>query len=142
MDNDREESQVITTVYAQGPKRLKFIVQAIIAVIIISFSVTQIMINTTKESSCDSPDNTVWIGLICTILGLFFPQPTPNDTTEILRAAVGIDEPLHQQQQEEKPVKVSQSTHIRSRPATPAPKYREIKKHNLKKADNTKPLAA
>jgi hypothetical protein len=131
--NDREESQTITETYAPGPKRLKFIVQSIIAVIIISFSVTQIMLNTTRESTCDSPDNTVWIGLICTILGLFFPQPTPTDAIPVtINGSQSAPAPVTDDQSHEK---ITRSTHIRSRPATPVPKFREIMHHNSKKID-------
>lgn len=68
---EREESKIVQTLHTT-PDRTKFLVQSVIGIIVILFSATQIALFPDRS-------NNIWIGLICTILGLFFPHPSPRE---------------------------------------------------------------
>lgn len=110
-NKEREESKIITTTYATSNNRLKFLIQSLIAVIIILFSVTQITIHPDR-------DNSIWVGLICTILGLFFPHPTPMmaDVAAGGDGQVGEREGSGDDQAQRAP-RTATTTHTRSRPS-------------------------
>ena len=109
-NNDREESKIITS-YQTNPSRLKFLVQSLIAVIIIVFSVTQIMVN-------PDHDNNIWVGLICTILGLFFPHPTPQ-VIDVINGGGGEDggDGIGGGGEDNTTGSIKSTTHTRSRPS-------------------------
>jgi hypothetical protein len=51
---------------------LKYIVQSVFGLIILIFSAVQISIYPDEA-------NQVWIGLICAVIGIFFPHPSPGE---------------------------------------------------------------
>ena len=111
-NNDREESKIITAYQRTTPGRLKFMVQSLIAVIIIVFSVTQITVN-------PDHDNNIWVGLICTILGLFFPHPTPQVADVITGGGGGTasDDNAATTAPDTGGAVIKSTTHTRSRPS-------------------------
>jgi len=62
-----EDVRIIKT----KPNMLKFIIQSAFGLIVLIFSAVQIMMRP------DEP-NQIWVGLICTVAGIFFPHPTPT----------------------------------------------------------------
>lgn len=104
---EREESKIVQTIYSR-PERTKFLVQAIIGIITILFSAVQITIHP------DQPNN-IWVGLICTVLGLFFPNPT-------LKASFDGLQEDREDDDDHRGVRVGNNTkttttHVRSRPS-------------------------
>ena len=107
-NNDREESKIITAYQRTTP--LKFLVQSLIAVIIIVFSVTQITVN-------PDHDNNIWVGLICTILGLFFPHPTPQVADVITGGGGTASDDNATTAPDTGGAVIKSTTHTRSRPS-------------------------
>jgi len=59
-----------TTTTTTKPSMVKFIVQSIFGLIVLTFAALQISMN-------QGEPNQIWVGLICAIAGIFFPHPTP-----------------------------------------------------------------
>lgn len=127
-NNDREESKIITAYQRTTP--LKFLVQSLIAVIIVVFSVTQITVN-------PDHDNNIWVGLICTILGLFFPHPTPQ-VADVITGGTASDDNAAATAPDTGGAVIKSTTHTRSRPS-PRVRARSMEKtdHKSKVAKNT-----
>ena len=67
---EREESKIVNTV--KKPNVLKYIIQSSFGMLVLIFAAVQIMLR-------PEHDNSLWVGLICTIVGVFLPHPTPGD---------------------------------------------------------------
>ena len=113
---EREESKIVQTIY-QRPERTKFLVQAIIGIITILFSAVQITVHP------DQPNN-IWVGLICTVLGLFFPNPTLKTTLDGLQEDREDDDDPRGANIGNNTT--TTTTHIRSRPS-PLVRPRQLK---------------
>lgn len=68
--DDIEETHDVQIIKTK-PNMLKYIIQSAFGLLVLTFSIVQIMMRP------DEP-NQIWVGLICTIAGIFFPHPTPS----------------------------------------------------------------
>ena len=66
----RPDVVTTTTTTTTKPSMVKFIVQSIFGLIVLTFAALQISLN-------QGEPNQIWVGLICAIAGIFFPHPTP-----------------------------------------------------------------
>ena len=73
METDIKQQQVVEDVriIKTKPNMLKFIIQSAFGLIVLVFSAVQIMMRPDEA-------NQIWVGLICTVAGIFFPHPTPT----------------------------------------------------------------
>lgn len=76
----RDESKIVKTV--RKANTVRYLTQAVFGMVVLIFSAVQVSIN-------KGQDNSIWIGLICTIIGVFFPHPTPY-TEDITGAVAGV----------------------------------------------------
>ena len=72
-DLDRQESRFQKIV--KKPSLVKYIIQSSFGMVVLLLCATQLLLN---------PDasNEIWVGMICAIVGIFLPHPTPEDTRQ------------------------------------------------------------
>jgi hypothetical protein len=69
---DRQESRIQRIV--KKPSLVKYIIQSMFGVIVLLLCSIKVIIHPDQS-------NEVWIGLICAIVGIFLPHPTPAEGT-------------------------------------------------------------
>lgn len=71
---ERKESKVQEVV--RKPNVIKYMIQSVFGLAVLIFAAVQIVIYP------DRP-NQLWVGMICTIVGIFLPHPTPDNNNDL-----------------------------------------------------------